>query len=65
MIARHIREGLRLVGMRESDVDIVHGGKHLHVLIAGQIVTTLPRSPKHPDKSAKWLAHHLRRLRPT
>lgn len=61
---RHIREGLRLAGIKPSQVAIVSGGKHMKVVMNGHVQAITPMNAKHPDKAARWLAMDLMRPAP-
>ena len=58
---RHIREGLRMAGVKPSQVAIVPGGRHMKITVDGRVVAVTPMNAKHPDKAARWLAMDLMR----
>ena len=59
-MTRHVREGIRMAGLRASDVTVENGGKHLKLFVAGKLATVTPYSPKRPDWCAKLIAKDLR-----
>lgn len=60
-MTKHIREALKLAGLRLSDVVIVRTPKgHPHICVNGKTVVA-SCSPRNPDSAARLIARDLRR----
>jgi hypothetical protein len=59
-LPKHVREALRIVGLRLSDVEFVPGGKHPAIRIDGRVVTRIAHTPRHVADATRRMVRDLR-----
>lgn len=59
MNLKHIKEALRMAGLRSSEVDVAHSKGHIHIRHNGKLVIAAS-SPKDPHTAALRIAKELK-----
>ena len=58
---KHVKEALKLAGLRSSEVEISDSHGHVHIRFRGRLVST-SGSPKDQHTAALRIAKDLRRI---
>ena len=58
---KHVKEALKAVGLRSSDVEITDSKGHVHIRYNGKLVSAAG-TPKEPTIAARRIAKDLRRI---
>ena len=58
---KHVKEALKAVGLRSSDVEISNSNGHVHIRYRGKLVCAAG-TPKDPTIAVRRIAKDLRRI---